>query len=286
MAEWTGIKGKRVVITGATNGIGLAAAEELAKRGANLTIVARSAARAGAAARSIGGTVDAVVGDLELQSEVRRVAGELLSRYPRIDVLVNNAGAVLASREMTPGGVERMWALNHLAPFLLTTLLLDRLRENAAARIITTSSDAHERAQIPFDDMAAERGFGPGGFGRYGQTKLANILFTVELAKRLEGSGVEAFVFHPGFVATGFNRNNGILMSAGMLVASVFARSPSKGAETLVWLADSPEPDGQSGGYFVDCRRVTPSEAARDEDTARRLWDVSVEQTQARAEAG
>jgi NAD(P)-dependent dehydrogenase (short-subunit alcohol dehydrogenase family) len=278
---WAGVDGKRVLITGATNGIGLAAARELARRGARLAIVGRNPARAQAAAASIGEGVDVLLADLSLMSSVRGLAQEALDRYERIDVLVNNAGGMNVSRRITSDGIELTWAVNHLAPFLLTTLLLDRLRASAPARVITTSSAAHEGARLPFDDLAGEKAYGPFGFGRYGQTKLANILFTLELALRLRGSGVEAFCFHPGFVASGFNHNNGPLMSFGMGLVRPFARTPEKGAETLVWLADSAEVDGQSGGYFFDCRPSTPSAAARDAEAAARLWEVSEEQVRA-----
>src|SRR5207247_2002791 len=169
--------------------------------------------------------------------------------------------------------IELTWAVNHLAAFLLTTSLLDRLEESAPARIVTTSSDAHVGARIPFDDLAGDRGYGR-GFRRYGETKLANILFTVELARRLEGTGVTANCFHPGLVATGFNRNNGILMSMGMTFARPFSRSAHKGAETLVWLLDSPEVGAENGGYFMDKRRRTPSGRARGAEAAGRLRGV------------
>ncbi len=276
---WSGAKGRRVVITGATRGIGLAAAVELARRGARVTVVGHSRSRLEAAAETIGAPVDALTADLADQASVRSLAADLLRRYERIDVLVNNAGAVNASRRTTGDGFELTWAVNHLAPFLLTNLLLDRLLESRPARIITTASEAHRPARIRFDDMAGERSYGAFGFDRYGQTKLANILFTRELARRIEGSGVEAFSFHPGFVSSGFNRNNGFLMRIGMSIASPFARSAEKGAETLAWLADSAEPEGQSGSYFYDCRPLAPSGAARDDQTAARLWAVSQEQT-------
>ena len=278
---WNGVRDKRVVITGATGGIGLAAARELAARGARLAISARSRERGERAARLIGGDVDVFEADLSSQASVRRLAADLLERYDRIQVLINNAGAINRERRITEDGVELTWAVNHLAPFLLTTLLLDRLRASAPARVITTSSGAHRGARIPFDDLAGERSHGPLGFGRYGQTKLANVLFTRELARRLEGSGVEAFCFHPGYVDTGFNRNNGRLLSFGMTLGRPFARSPEKGAETLVWLADSPEPEAQSGGYFFDRRRSQPAPAGRDDATAARLWEVSTEQVSA-----
>jgi NAD(P)-dependent dehydrogenase (short-subunit alcohol dehydrogenase family) len=287
MPKWGGVAGKRVIITGATNGIGLAAATELARRGAQLAIVARSDVRANEAARVIRAAagertvVDVLLGDLASQSSIRRLANEALERYPTIQVLINNAGAVYAARRLSEDGIELTWAVNHLAPFLLTNLLLERLKASAPARIVTTASDAHQGAQIPFDDINAERDWGRTGFKRYGETKLANILFTAELARRLEGTGVTASAFHPGFVASGFNRNNGLLMRIGMTLVKPFARSPRKGAQTLVWLVDSEEAGEVSGGYFVDEHRTTPSAAAQDADAARRLWELSEEQTRA-----
>lgn len=289
MTEWQGVAGKRVLITGATGGIGLAAARDLARRGAKLAIVARSEPRAGEAVRQIkaasgtDGEVDVLLADLASQASIRGLAAEALERYSRLDVLVNNAGAVNSQRRITEDGIELTWAVNHVAPFLLTTLLLDRIRASAPARIVTTSSAAHLRAQIPFDDMSGERTYGPFGFGRYSQTKLANILFTLEVARRLEGTGVTANCFHPGFVASGFNRNNGALMTFGMAIARPFGRSSKKGAETLVWLVDSPEVAGERGGYFTDMRRILPSAAGQDAEAARRLWAVSEEQTRASA---
>jgi NAD(P)-dependent dehydrogenase (short-subunit alcohol dehydrogenase family) len=290
MTEWTGVRDKRVLITGATRGIGLAAAQALARRGAKLAIVARDDARAAAAVRSIegegGGEVDVLHADLTSQASVRALASEALARYPRIDVLVNNAGAMFTKRELTIDGIERTWALNHLAPFLLTTLLLDRLKASAPARIITTSSDAHKGKLIPFDDLNAERSWKGRGFTRYGETKLANIMFTRELARRLDGTGVTAYCFHPGLVATGFNRNNGALMSAAMTVIAPFSRSPRKAAETLVWLADSPDVSKQSGGYYEDRALAVSSRQAQDPTLARRLWEVSEEQERATTATG
>jgi NAD(P)-dependent dehydrogenase (short-subunit alcohol dehydrogenase family) len=281
------VRGKRVLITGATNGIGLAAAEELARRGASLAIVARSDAKAAEAVARIEGAgtevVDVLKADLTSQGSVRALADEALQRYARIDVLVNNAGAIFEKRELSPDGIEQTWALNHLAPFLLTELLLDRLKASAPARIITTTSDAHRGAEIPWDDLNSERSYGNRGFKRYGQTKLANILFTAELARRLEGSGVTANCFHPGTVATGFNRNNGALMTFVMAAIKPFLRKPEKGAETLVWLADSEDAGAENGGYFVDCKRAQPQPPARDMDSARRLWQVSEQQLSAAA---
>jgi NAD(P)-dependent dehydrogenase (short-subunit alcohol dehydrogenase family) len=280
------VRGKRVLITGATNGIGLAAAEELARRGASLAIVARSDDKAAEAVRRITAAgsevVDVLKADLSSQASVRALADEALQRYARIDVLVNNAGAVFEQRREVDG-VEQTWALNHLAPFLLTELLLDRLKASAPARIVTTTSDAHKGAEIPWDDINAERSYGQRGFRRYGQSKLANILFTAELARRLEGTGVTANCFHPGTVATGFNRNNSALMRFVMTAIKPFLRSPEKGAETLVWLVDSEEAGAENGGYFVDRRRAQPEPPARDMESARRLWELTEQQLSAPA---
>jgi NAD(P)-dependent dehydrogenase (short-subunit alcohol dehydrogenase family) len=287
VSDWGGVRGKRVLITGATNGIGLAAAEELARRGAVLAIVARDDAKAADAVTRLEAAgsevVDVLKADLSSQESVRALATEALERYARIDVLVNNAGAVFEKREESVDGIELTWALNHLAPFLLTELLLDRLKSNAPARIITTTSDAHKGAQIPWDDLNAERSYGARGFRRYGQTKLANILFTAELARRLEGTGVTANCFHPGTVATGFNRNNSAVMRFVMTAIRPFLRKPEKGADTLVWLADSEEAGSENGGYFVDRKREQPDAPARDMDAARRLWEVSEQQLRAQA---
>jgi NAD(P)-dependent dehydrogenase (short-subunit alcohol dehydrogenase family) len=291
MAEWQSVRGKRVLITGATGGIGLAAAQKLAALGADLAVVARDESRARAAVSKIKSAaaatnVDVLHADLSSQRSVRELAADALNRYPRIDSLINNAGAVNRERRLTEDGIELTWAVNHLAPFLLTNLLLERLVASAPARVITTTSDAHKGVLIPLDDINAGRGYPRQGFVRYGQSKLANILFTVELARRLEGSGVTANCVHPGLVATGFNRNNGAFMNLAMTMVRPFSRSPAKGAETIVWLADAPEISGQSGGYFVDKRRATPSGPAQDLEMARRLWELSEHQVGLSASVG
>jgi NAD(P)-dependent dehydrogenase (short-subunit alcohol dehydrogenase family) len=276
------LSNKQILITGATNGIGLAAAEALAALGANLVIVGRSqtrtriaSARIKAAAGS-GATVATFIADLSSQASVRRLAAEVLARYPKLDVLVNNAGAMYGTRQLTEDGIELTWAVNHLAPFLLSKLLLPRLKESPLARIITTASEAHQGAHVPFNDLNAERSYR--GFARYGETKLANILFTTELARRLDGTGVTANCFHPGLVATGFNRNNGLLMNLAMTVLRPVSRSPEKGAETLVWLAIAPDIANVSGAYFSDLEQRPPSPEAQDVEAARRLWEISERQ--------
>lgn len=276
--SWPGVRGKRVLITGATGGIGLAAAAALAARGARVAIVARNAERAQnavsqiAAAGGPGTEVDVLTADLSSLAQVRRLADEALARYERIDVLANNAGAFYTTRQLSPDGFELTWALNHLAPFLLTTLLRERLQASAPARVITTSSAAHRGASIPWDDPRAEGRYR--GFQRYGQSKFANILFTAELARRLEGTGVTANCFHPGLVATGFAKNNGGLAAAAMSLSAFMAKRPDQGADTLVWLADAPEAGGFTGQYFVD-RRPAATHPRADPAAARRLWEES-----------
>jgi NAD(P)-dependent dehydrogenase (short-subunit alcohol dehydrogenase family) len=275
------MRDKQILITGASNGIGLAAAMALVGFGANVAIVGRNATRTKLAVAQIqarasrDARVSAFVADLASQAAVTKLATEVLSRHPRIDVLVNNAGAMYTTRQLTADGIELTWAVNHLAPFLLTGLILDRLKLQAPSRIITTASDAHQGATIPFDDLAAERAYH--GFARYKQTKLANILFTRELARRLEGSGTICSCFHPGLVASGFNRNNGPLMSLAMTLLRPVSRSVEKGAETLVWLTRASNV-GMNGGYFVDMERRRPSPQAQDAQTAQRLWEASERQ--------
>lgn len=289
--KWT-VAGKYVVITGATSGIGLAAAKELASRGANLGIVARSEAKAKDLADEIHAitkgrtTVDIFIADMASLQSVREAASEILAKCPRIDVLVNNAGALFDKHQMTVDGFEMTWAVNHLAPFLLTTLLIDRLKESGPARIVTTASHGHKMAKkgINFDDLKAiglysfPQRFMGGSTFRYAETKLANIMFTAELARRLAGTGVTAHCFDPGLVATNFNQNNGMMARMTMAMMKRFSRNPEKGAETLVWLADTDEINGHNGCYYTDMAVTVPAQPAQNQEDAKRLWEVSREQ--------
>ena len=271
--------GKTCVITGATSGIGLAAAEALAARGASLALVGRDRARGEAAlarVRAAAPDVRATVhyADLLRMGEVRRLSAELLAACPRIDVLVNNAGALFQVREVTEDGLERTLALNHVAYFLLTQLLRDRLAASAPARVVSVASRAHERAVLDFDDLNLEHGYS--GWTAYCRSKLANILFTRELARRLAGTGVTANCLHPGFVASRFGDNNrGPFRWAFSLAKRLTAISEERGAETIVYLASDPAVAGTTGGYFADSRPATPSAAAADDRSAGRLWEIS-----------
>jgi retinol dehydrogenase 12 len=265
-----------VVLTGATRGIGHAAAIEIARRGADLAIVGRDAARVDATAaeaREVGGdsTVHEHVADLARMDEVRRLAAELRDAYPRIDVLVNNAGAMFTSRHVTPDGFEQTFALNHLAPFLLTNLLLDRLTASHA-RVVTTASDAHKGAVLDLDDLQSERGrFRPGR--AYSRSKLCNVLFTRELQRR--NPAIAANCLHPGVIRTGFARNNGTLARIGATVAGPFLRSPGTGARPLVWLALDPAAGDLRGQYVEKGRPIAPSVQAQDDRLAKELWERS-----------
>jgi NAD(P)-dependent dehydrogenase (short-subunit alcohol dehydrogenase family) len=273
------MQGKTVVMTGATSGIGQVAAEKLAAMGARIVQVARSQSRGEAAMaslRQLGHGVEHRIfyADLSRLSEMKRVALEIAQSQPRIDVLVNNAGALFGSRHETEDGLERTFALNHLSYFVLTLGLRERLLASAPARIVNTSSDAHRGNRLDFDDLQSARKFK--GFAAYGRTKLANILFTRELARRLAGTSVTANAFHPGFVATRFGDESGGFLSYGIRFAKkLFGLTPEQGAETLIYLAASPEVEGVTGRYFCRCRPSTPTREAQDDASARRLWAES-----------
>ena len=272
------MEGKVVVITGATSGIGQAAAEKLAAMGARVVLVGRDPARGDAAmarlAQIAPGAGHAIhYADLSRLAEMKRVAAEIAQAEAHIDVLVNNAGALFGDWELTEDGLERTFALNHMSYFVVTHGLRERLLASAPARVINTSSDAHSGRKLDFNDLQYSHAYK--GFNAYGRSKLCNILFTRELASRLRGSGVTANCFHPGFVNTRFGDGSGGLMSYGIQIGKVLALTPEKGAETLVYLASSPAVATVSGGYFYKRRRATPSRQAQDTATARRLWSES-----------
>ncbi len=272
------LRGKVCVVTGATSGIGLVTARELARRGARLAVVGRNPAKAAAVVEQIRAAtgnreVEAFLADLSLQHQVRNLARQLQERYDRLDVLVNNAGGIWLKRKLTAEGLEMTFAVNHLAYFLLTELLLDRLRTSAPARVVNVASDAHRKATLDFSNLQGEHGYN--GWRQYCRTKLMNVLFTYELARRLAGTGVTANAVHPGWVATNFGGNNGWRGRLWHLVTRSFALSPTEGARTVIELAAAPELEGVSGRYFVRQRAVDSSAASHDQAAADRLWQVS-----------
>ncbi len=278
----SGMGGKVVLITGGTSGIGKAAAAALAGMGATVVITGRNEERGKRALQEIreesgNDGVELILADLTVQDEVRRLAEELRERHNQLEVLVNNAGLVLSERTETPDGIETQLAINHLAPFLLTNLLLDLLKESAPSRIVTVSSDAHRWAKIDLDDLQSRKRYR--GMQVYGKTKLANIMFTYELAERLEGTGVTANCMHPGGVNTNFGNNQGGPMNLLFRLFKPFMRSPEQGADTLIYLASSPEVEGMTGKYLADRKVKAASDAAYDETTRKRLWEASEELT-------
>lgn len=269
------MKGKTCLVTGATSGIGKETALGLARKGAAVVLAARDRARGEAARaeivkRSGNAGVSFLVADFASLAEVRRLAAEVRSTHPALHVLVNNAGVMLRKRSVTRDGFETTFAVNHLAPFLLTNLLLDLLKAGAPARIVNVASEAHRSGALGFDDLQSERGFD--GYRVYGTSKLANVLFTSELARRLDGTGVTVNALHPGVVATGIVRDFPALVRGGW---GLFTMSAGKGARTSLYLATSPEVEGMTGKYFDECAEVRPSRAACDEAAARKLWEVS-----------
>ena len=264
-----------VLLTGATRGIGRAAAVELARRGASLGLVGRDAERvrevaAEARAAGSGASVEEYVAELSSMDEVRRLASEVLERHERVDVLANNAGAMFSSRHVTVDGYEQTFALNHLAPFLLTHLLRERL---AGGRVVTTASDAHQQGRLDLDDLQSEKSFS--AMRTYGTSKLCNILFTRELARR--APELHATCFHPGVVRTGFGKNDGGIWKVLTTLGGPFFRSPERGARSLVWLALSDEAAELTGVYVEDERLAEPSAQAQDDALAAGLWERSAE---------
>ena len=274
----TPIHGKVVVITGATSGIGQIAATRLAALGARIVLVARHGGRADATLaglREAGPSVAhrAHVADLSILAEMKRVGREIAAAEPRIDVLINNAGNIFPRRQVTPDGLELTFATNHMAYFVLTDELRERLLASAPARIVNTASAAHIGRLLDFDDLQLTKEYR--AMTAYGRSKLANVLFTRELARRLASTGVTANCLHPGFVATGLGQRTGGIFGFMVRFAMLFAGPPERGAETIVHLASSPDAASVTGAYFISSRQAEPSPAARDDLAARRLWDDS-----------
>jgi NAD(P)-dependent dehydrogenase (short-subunit alcohol dehydrogenase family) len=279
----TSMQGKVCLVTGATSGIGLVTARELAWRGARVVLVGRNRTRTDAALAQIraqtgSSEVEALLADLSAQQQVRDLARQFQELHTRLDVLVNNAGGLWLDRQLTVDGLERTFAVNHLAYFLLTELLLDTLKASAPARIVNVSSEAHRRATIDFDNLMGERRYR--GWQQYCRTKLMNLLFTYELARCLDGTPVTVNALHPGWVATGFGGSNGVRGWLLQLLARCFAIGPEEGARTVVYLSSAPEVAGMSGRYFVREQPVASSAASCDEASARQLWELSQELSQ------
>lgn len=275
----TGMRGKTVVITGGTSGIGEIAAETLAKMGARIVLVARDKSRAERIlSRLCNGATPSVAhsvcfADLTRLADMKRVAMEIAHRESRIDVLINNAGALFGTHRLTEDGLEYTFALNHMAYFVLAAGLRERLIASRPARVINTASASHQRATLDFDDLQSVHSFG--AVKAYGRSKLCNILFTRELARRLRGTGVTANCLHPGFAATRIGDQSGGLISYLTRFAKILALSPAKGAETMVYLASSPEAAGFTGQYLYKCAPITPSLSAQDDRSASLLWQRS-----------
>src|SRR5450631_4924976 len=274
------LTGKIVLVTGGTSGIGRATALGLATMGAHLAITGRDRERTEDSAREISaagdGQVDVFVADLSSQKEVRRLADEVLQTYSRIDVLVNNVGGYWNTRHVTVDGLEHTFALNHLAPFLLTNLLLDRLKQSAPARVVTVASNAHTTGQIDFDDLQGEQSYS--GSRAYSQSKLGNVLFTYELARRLAASSATANALHPGVVRTSFGAGDpGVVQRLFVPFVRPFLKTPEQGAATSIDLASSPDLEQVSGRYFANSKPKRSSKASYDEAAAARLWQVSAE---------
>jgi NAD(P)-dependent dehydrogenase (short-subunit alcohol dehydrogenase family) len=284
------MKGKVCLVTGATSGIGEVTARELARRGAEVIIVGRSPERCAATLERIRNDtsatmVDSLIADLSIQAEVRRLAGQVQDRCPRLDVLVNNAGGMYLTRRESVDGIEMTLALNHLSYFLLTNLLLPLIRRSAPARIVNVASDAHQGGVIDFDDLQRRKSYS--GWRTYQQSKLANILFTYELARRLKGSGVTANTLHPGFVRTNFFQEwRGWIGFLAKVGASMIALTPEQGARTSIYLASSPDVEGVTEQYFVKEKPARSSTRSHDREVAQRLWQKSEEMTGISAHAG
>jgi len=269
------MQGKVVVITGGTSGIGAVAAEALAAKGARIVLVARDPKRAEATLarlKAANGAAEhsAYYANLASIAETKAVAARIAAAEPRINVLINNAGALFNHRQLSPDGLEMTFAVNHMAYFVLTEGLRERLAAVPGARVVSTASGAHKGARLDLDDLQSAKGYS--GFAVYGRSKLCNILWTREAARRFEAANVRVNCLHPGFVATRFGDGSGGLMQAVMPLAKLMALSPKKGAETLVYLASSPDAGGISGKYFFECKPAEPSLEAQDDAVAAWLW--------------
>lgn len=275
------LEGKVFLVTGATEGIGKATVLELAKRGATLVLVGRSKEKserllAELKEASGNGQIDILLGDLSKIADVRAVADAFRAKHDRLDVLVNNAGAIFLDHGLSADGIERTFALNHLGYFLLATRLFDLLQKTPGARVVSTASDAHRMGKLDLATVAKRDG--RAGFSAYADSKLANILFTRELARRLAPSGATANCMHPGLVRSGFGANNGpVVAFMAKTIGSLFGRTAEKGAETLLWLATSSDAAKFNGEYFFD-RKIAPiTKRAQDDALARGLWKLSEE---------
>ena len=273
-----GMAGKVVLITGGTSGIGKAAATALARMGTQIVVTGRDRRRGEAAIKEIqrdsgNGKVSLLLADLAAQAEVRRLTEEFEERHHRLDVLVNNAGLIQDRRTLTPDGVETTLAVNHLAPFLLANLLLDKLKRSAPSRVVTVSSEAQRSGELDFNDLQNARRYRP--FGAYGRSKLANIMFTYELAERLEGTGVTANCLHPGSVNTNFGKNSRSPTTLVFRALKPFMRTPERGADTLVYLAASQDVEGTTGRYLSDGREILSLPQSYEPSARQRLWRAS-----------
>jgi retinol dehydrogenase 12 len=272
------MKGKTIVATGATSGIGEAAVLVLAGLGARIVLVARDETRAKATIQKLEAKAPGLdhrlhLADLSSMAETRKVGETIAASEPRIDVLINNAGAIFSDRRVTPEGLELTFALNHMAYFVLTEALREKLIASAPARVVSTSSGAHKGVSLDFGDLQSANGYKM--LGVYGRSKLANILFTRELARRLAGTGVTANCLHPGAVATRFGDSSGGMLRRLLPVLRLLFISPEQGADTIIYLASSPEVEKTTGEYFVKRKITAPSVAAQDDAAAKKLWEAS-----------
>jgi NAD(P)-dependent dehydrogenase (short-subunit alcohol dehydrogenase family) len=282
------MQGKTVLITGANQGIGKASAVALGKLGAKLVLVCRSPDKGRTAAGDIeragAKSVELLVGDMGSQADIRRVAAEFKAKHDRLDVLLNNAGVLVTTRRTTVDGIEETFGVNHLGYFLLTNLLLDVLKASERSRVVSVSSEAHRRAKMHWEDLQFKK-TSYSAFAAYGQSKLANILFTRSLARRLAGTGVTANCLHPCVIASGFGQTYGGVISLLIKVARPFMITTEQGAQTSVFLASSPDVEGVTGKYFDKCKERQPNRQALDDAAPERLWAVSEELTGLRRNA-